>query len=98
MSRQGHYEVTLVRGVTELARRTFPFGQFSEIGYWLDEVGLREDELVVIQSHDLHEPELHSVRSELHEIDRPDVGRAERLAAELAAELAEDNPSTGTED
>lgn len=43
--------------------------------------------------------ELHSVRSELHTIDRPDVGRAERLAAQLRAELAElDNPSTGTED
>ena len=40
--------------------------------------------------------ELHSVRSELHEIDRPDVGRAERLAAELRAELAD--PLTGTED
>jgi hypothetical protein len=42
--------------------------------------------------------ELHSIRHELHPIAGPDVARAERLAAELRGEIADWNPSTGTED
>ena len=138
---KGYYAVTLHHGpgLTD-ARATFPFGQWAEIGYWLDELGPGEGHTASITFHPLNpllegsircpgcgavvawegeEPddclrcgrpfsclvdesagqaELHSVRHELHEIDGPDVARAERLAAELRGEIEGWNPSTKQED
>jgi len=129
----GYYAVTLHRGPgLTVARATFPFGQWAEIGYWLDEIAPGEDHTASITFHPANpllegsircpncgavvawageEPddclrcgrpysELHSVRSELHEIDGPDMDAVSRLEefAHGLGELDGSEPLDGTED
>lgn len=68
MSEQGYYDVTLHTGPGIVqAHVTFPFGQWAELGYWLDEIAPGEQDTLTVTFHPLRSPGLHSVRAELHE-------------------------------
>lgn len=57
MNEQGHYDVVLHTGPgLARAHATFPFGQWAEVGYWLDEIGAGEQDTLTVTFHPLRPP------------------------------------------
>lgn len=63
---QGYYDVTIYDGNASLndseaprvAHRTYPFGRFSEIGFWLDEAGFPDGYRIVIETVTVEAPRI----------------------------------------